>query len=1078
MIATGHQDFQPNDPSFSQSWALHNVGQSGGLTGFDLNATAAWDVTLGSSAVVVVIIDSGVDQNHPDINQIGGRNFSGDSPRDTTGGPVGQYDNHGTTVAGCVSERANNGLGTSGLAPGVRIASARMGTSFAKDGSFNFQVSWLVDALNWAQSIGAKVTNNSNSYGITSGAIDSAYSTTRAAGLVHFASAGNKSSGQVDYPASISAVNGVGAVNRFGSLSSFSNSGAGLKFVAPGEQILTTDRGGAAGFVNGDYVMLSGTSYASPYAAAVAALIFSIHPDWTADQVEQQMQATCRDLGSPGSDTTFGYGLLDAFKAVTFVAPPPTPTPTATATPSSTPTATPTPTATATVSPTPTATPPPTPTPRPINPRDILVAVGSNYSFPSPIPEQNFVRELTVDGKFVQTIYFQLHGGPYPFNSDGLHGIAVDQPGSIMAVNENQFLTHYSSLSNSFTDTSIPGWGVGTFPNDGVIAAYDHFVFVIAFNHTSAIRYDTVTGQSISFASDSIPVDLNIGLDGKLYIYDFHGQTHVYDPESLALERVFSLPAGVPTPIFNNGVTGIAVDQSGRLFVCGGPTGKVWRVGSTGLLEASADLNCPLLNDIQVSPEGSLVLVQQTGRVILGDTSLSSFHGVLTSPGLIPHATRNCFAAFAEPVATAVSPPIPVNTVTPPFGGYALVTTTSVPFVQAGTDTGLHCADCEKGVTIPFDIPFYDSVLPAGSTIEVSVNGFLFKAGDGANPGTCVPAAGFDTIIAPEWGHFSSALNLADGVFTAIKGASPNRMFVIEWRVRYADGTPNNFEAILYENRHQIDFIYGTTPAEEFSTIGIQAGAGESGAVVTCNGAAGSPAAGTQYRFTDLDVRSQPIHTPIYQVFQGPIATITSGRPDATAADFSVTATWDDIEPPLVAIGDVEGGPGPGAYDVSIAEDIQSLSQPRIRVVDLATLQSVETSAATPTPTPSPVPTPIGGPVVAVSASGSLVEGGTGQFVISVSPAVTVPIIVSYSLSGKAALGVDYTVDGTLGRAVIPAGAGSVTIPVHALSDALKEKSEKLTLTLMVGSDYQLSRVRSARKASLTIIDQGGSRGR
>src|SRR5205807_3340745 len=156
---------------------------------------------------------------------------------------------------------------------------------------------------------------------------ESAYISTRSNGMVHFACTGNNGSPSIAYPASFAAVNAVGATNRFGQKSTSSQFGPGLKFMAPGQEILTTDRSGRAGFFDTDYLITSGTSYASAYAAGVAALIISIHPGITPGQVENIMASTCTDMGPTGYDTIYGYGMINAFRAVTAPVPAPTPIP-------------------------------------------------------------------------------------------------------------------------------------------------------------------------------------------------------------------------------------------------------------------------------------------------------------------------------------------------------------------------------------------------------------------------------------------------------------------------------------------------------------------------------------------------------------------------------------------------------------------------------------------------------------------------------------------------------------------------------------------------------------------------------
>jgi hypothetical protein len=189
-----------------------------------------------------------------------------------------------------------------------------------------------VNALAWAQNIGARVSNNSNHYGFQSSAIAAAYASTRGMGMVHFAAAGNDATNSIVYPASLPGVNAVAALQEGGGLASFSNHGAGLAFSAPGQDIYTTDRTGTDGYVNGDYVFGNGTSFASPYAAGVAALVLSINPSLSATNVEQIMQQSCVDLGSPGYDTTYGWGLVNAYNAVVLALALPTHTLTVTST--------------------------------------------------------------------------------------------------------------------------------------------------------------------------------------------------------------------------------------------------------------------------------------------------------------------------------------------------------------------------------------------------------------------------------------------------------------------------------------------------------------------------------------------------------------------------------------------------------------------------------------------------------------------------------------------------------------------------------------------------------------------------
>ncbi|MBI4603078.1 MAG: S8 family serine peptidase, partial [Planctomycetes bacterium] len=312
--AEGGGTLAPNDPGFSNCWGILNTGQfTGAVVDVDMDGELAWDTTTGDPSVTVVVIDTGVEQNHPDINQRQGRDFTSDSG---DGGPVNSFDSHGTAVAGCVAARINNSLGTVGIAPSCRVASARTFISTDAEGHWTTQLSWTVDALAWAETIGARVTNNSNAYDTPSNAVTTKYAETRQRGMIHFAANGNNAQNSIAYPASLPSVNGVAALDWNGSLAGFSNFGPGTDFAAPGRQIYSTDRQGAAGYTAEDYAFVYGTSFASPYTAGVAALVLSANPNLTGDEVESILSSTAQDLGSAGYDTTFGHGIPNAARAV------------------------------------------------------------------------------------------------------------------------------------------------------------------------------------------------------------------------------------------------------------------------------------------------------------------------------------------------------------------------------------------------------------------------------------------------------------------------------------------------------------------------------------------------------------------------------------------------------------------------------------------------------------------------------------------------------------------------------------------------------------------------------------------
>lgn len=321
MMFSGRSALTPNDPNFSVSWGLHNTGQLGGTPDMDIDAPEAWDRTTGSgsSTILTVIIDTGVEQTHPDLHQFPGSDFTSQAG---DGGPINVCDNHGTPVAGVVGSTIDNGLGTAGVAPGAWIISARtfISTMDADGNCVGWETfsSWTVDALAWAEVINARVTNNSNFYGFQSSIIASTYQDTRdSKGMVHFASAGNFSIPQVEWPAALPSVHAITAIERSGNRASFSSWGAEVAFTGPGDYITTTDRTGSAGYTSIDYVLnISGTSYSTPMIAGVAALLFSEAYSLDADEVDTLLRSSAVDLGPAGWDQIFGWGLPNAAQAL------------------------------------------------------------------------------------------------------------------------------------------------------------------------------------------------------------------------------------------------------------------------------------------------------------------------------------------------------------------------------------------------------------------------------------------------------------------------------------------------------------------------------------------------------------------------------------------------------------------------------------------------------------------------------------------------------------------------------------------------------------------------------------------
>ncbi len=294
-----------------------------------IDAEQVWDsngdliVDEGANAgeaVKVAIIDTGVDYNHPDLagNVKGGASFV-----DYTSNYMDD-NGHGTHVAGIIAA-VDNEVGVIGVAPKIELYALK-----ALDSEGSGYVSDVVAAIDWAVENGMQIVSMSlganNDYESLRQACDAAY----ASGVLLVAAAGNDASrftvifgiDTIDYPARYDSVVAVGAINQEDERPSWSSTGPELELAAPGVNIYST-------YWDNTYAALSGTSMACPHVSGVAALIFAsnigeIAPSydfdgdktWDADEVRAWLQATAEDLGNPGKDEFYGYGLVDAEKAV------------------------------------------------------------------------------------------------------------------------------------------------------------------------------------------------------------------------------------------------------------------------------------------------------------------------------------------------------------------------------------------------------------------------------------------------------------------------------------------------------------------------------------------------------------------------------------------------------------------------------------------------------------------------------------------------------------------------------------------------------------------------------------------
>lgn len=313
----------PNDPSYSQQYALHNTGQTGGIADADIDAPEAWDLGDGDASVIVAVLDSGTEITHNDLNDNQWRNLADpvNGVDDDNNGYTDDIDgwdfannnrfvdgpfSHGSLVAGIVAAETNNGLGIAGAAgggfngTGCRYMVCQVG-DFGPSGAI------LDDAILYALDNGASIITMSLTVG-SSGAIDAALQAAWNGDCFIDCAAGNGGP-SVTYPATNPNVMAVAATDDRDNVASFSNPGPQVEVAAPGVDILSTGLGQG-------YEISSGTSFSAPYVAGVAGLIRAAGPLLTNAQVRQLLIDTADDVEAPGFDTDTGWGRINAASAL------------------------------------------------------------------------------------------------------------------------------------------------------------------------------------------------------------------------------------------------------------------------------------------------------------------------------------------------------------------------------------------------------------------------------------------------------------------------------------------------------------------------------------------------------------------------------------------------------------------------------------------------------------------------------------------------------------------------------------------------------------------------------------------
>ena len=326
----------PNDEGYRFQWHYPLI-----------DLPAAWDNTTGAPSVIVAVIDTGILSRHPDLQGqwVDGYDFirnpgnaaDGDgidpNPEDPGAGQDPASNSfHGTHVSGTVAAAGDNRTGVAGVAYGARIMPLRAlgtdgGTSYDVDQAIRFAAGLNNDS-GTLPARRADIINLSLGGGPFSQASQELLRQVRSAGVMVVAAAGNEGSALPSYPASYEGVIAVAAVDAQRRRTSYSNTGPGIDLAAPGgdngvdlngdgypDGVLSTD-----GLGNGEYgyTFASGTSMAAPHVAGVLALMKSVNPELTPQDVDGLLVRgeLSDDLGAPGRDDAYGHGLINAQRAV------------------------------------------------------------------------------------------------------------------------------------------------------------------------------------------------------------------------------------------------------------------------------------------------------------------------------------------------------------------------------------------------------------------------------------------------------------------------------------------------------------------------------------------------------------------------------------------------------------------------------------------------------------------------------------------------------------------------------------------------------------------------------------------
>jgi hypothetical protein len=280
----------PNDTLYSEyQWNLPEIATENG-----------WNVTKGSTDVIVAVVDTGVQSDHPDLK---GRLVQGINIVDPSSPPDDDV-GHGTHVAGIISAQVNNNEGVAGMTWYTKIMPVKVLDSTGAGSTYS-----VAEGIIWATDHGAHVINMSLGNYAEAQFLHDALKYAYDRGVVLVAASGNDNTDRPGFPAAYPEVLAVAATGSDELRAEYSNYGDYIDVAAPGTSIPST-------YPGSQYAALSGTSMASPHVAALASLVRAANPQLKNIEVMDILRHTARDLGAQGKDKEFGYGQIDVNSAL------------------------------------------------------------------------------------------------------------------------------------------------------------------------------------------------------------------------------------------------------------------------------------------------------------------------------------------------------------------------------------------------------------------------------------------------------------------------------------------------------------------------------------------------------------------------------------------------------------------------------------------------------------------------------------------------------------------------------------------------------------------------------------------